>query len=157
MILTLDEIEEKLQMFKDKKKVLVGGCFDVLHYGHLKFLQEAKKLGEVLIVALEPDEFILKKKGRKPIHNQTQRAEILDNLKIVDVVIKLPVLKGYTQYLKMANKVKPQFIAATKGDPQAENKKKIAKNIRAEYKEIIKRIEPFSTSSILKNEAFHRN
>ena len=52
------------------KIVLVGGCFDLLHYGHIEFLKNAKKQGEYLIVALEPDEAIVNYKKRQPIHNQ---------------------------------------------------------------------------------------
>ncbi len=149
MILDYSEIEKNLRKFENKTKVLVGGCFDILHFGHLKFIQKAKELGDILIVALEPDEFIIQKKGRRPVHNVEQRAEILNSLKPVDVVIKLPLLKGYKDYLELTKKVRPQFIAATKGDPKRENKKKMAKELGAKYKEVIDLIRSFSTSSIL--------
>ncbi len=71
-----ENIFSNKKCFPNSKIVLVGGCFDVLHYGHLEFLHEAKKQGKYLIVALEPDETIIKYKKRKPIHNQLQRAKI---------------------------------------------------------------------------------
>ena len=45
--------------YSEKKTVLVGGCFDILHIGHVRFLQAAKKQGDILIVVLESDEFII--------------------------------------------------------------------------------------------------
>ncbi|MBI3343244.1 adenylyltransferase/cytidyltransferase family protein, partial [Candidatus Gottesmanbacteria bacterium] len=60
------------------KKILVGGCFDLLHYGHIRFLEEAKKLGDHLVVALESDENVRRMKGEgRPIHTQAQRKEML--------------------------------------------------------------------------------
>ena len=57
-IIKIEELDDFLKQFsnKNRKKVLVGGCFDILHFGHIRFLQEAKKLGDILIVALESDE-----------------------------------------------------------------------------------------------------
>jgi len=96
------------------KVVLVGGCFDILHYGHIYFLKRAKKLGDMLVVALESDENTRKLKGlKRPIHSQSQRAEMLKSLKFVDKVICLPPVPDYRQLII---KVKPQIIAVTYGD-----------------------------------------
>ena len=60
------------------KVVLVGGCFDLLHYGHIAFLKEAKKHGDYLIVLLESDENVRRLKGEgRPFHTQKQRKEML--------------------------------------------------------------------------------
>ncbi len=73
------------------KKVLVGGCFDLLHFGHIKFLEEAKKSGDYLVVALESDENVRRTKGEtRPIHTQEQRKAMLESLTCVDEVIMLP-------------------------------------------------------------------
>ena len=48
-----------------KKVVLVGGCFDLLHFGHIKFWEKAKEYGNFLVVALESDKFIKQKKNKK--------------------------------------------------------------------------------------------
>ncbi len=157
MIINYSDLEKIIPKFKDKTKVLVGGCFDLLHYGHFLFLKKSKKLGDVLIVALEPDEFIILKKKRKPVHTLDQRAEILNAMKFVNLVIKLPLMKGYKDYFELVKKVSPQYIAITKGDPQKKNKQKQAKKIGAELKEVVKRIKPFSTSYILKNAALYWN
>jgi len=133
-----------------KKKVLVGGVFDILHFGHIQFLKKAKKLGDYLIVALESDENVRKIKGEKrPIHNQNQRREILESLKFVDEVISLPEMKSDEDYKNLVIKVKPQVVAVTVGDPILEKKRKQASLIGARVIEIPK-INVFSTSQIAK-------
>lgn len=100
----------------NQMKVLVGGCFDILHYGHVHFLREAKKLGDYLIVALESDENTKRLKGpARPIHNQKQRKEILESLKFIDEVLPLPEMKTDLDYEKMITKISPNIIAITKG------------------------------------------
>ena len=64
--------------------VLAHGTFDLFHYGHLKYLEEGKKLG-FLVVTLTADEFVNKGPGR-PIFNEHQRAEMLRSLRCVDYV-----------------------------------------------------------------------
>ena len=96
------------------KVVLVGGCFDILHFGHIYFLKKAKSLGDVLIVALESDENTRKLKGpSRPIHTQKQRKEMLEALRFVDKIISLPPLPNYRQ---LVAEIKPQIIAVTQGD-----------------------------------------
>ncbi len=83
----LKGIVEKLK--KEKKKiVLANGCFDILHVGHVRYLEEAKKLGDILIVAINSDESVRKiKGGKRPIVPGKERAEIISALKAVDFVI----------------------------------------------------------------------
>ena len=66
--------------------VLANGCFDILHFGHVKHLQEARSFGTRLIVSLTEDEFVLKGKGR-PLYPWRKRAYVLRALKCVDEVI----------------------------------------------------------------------
>ncbi|MEM4657221.1 MAG: adenylyltransferase/cytidyltransferase family protein [Candidatus Methanosuratincola sp.] len=69
------------------KRVLAAGCFDLLHYGHLRYLEEAKKLtgsGGELIVVVARDATILKRKGRPPVMNEEHRRELVEALKPVD-------------------------------------------------------------------------
>lgn len=67
-------------------KVLIAGNFDVIHPGHIYFLTEASKLGNVTVVVAR-DETIKKFKGRAPIFNENERKLILENLKMVEKVI----------------------------------------------------------------------
>lgn len=96
------------------KVVLVGGCFDILHYGHVYFLKKAKSLGDLLVVALESDENTKKLKGlKRPIHAQKQRAEMLKSLKFVDKVISLP---AHPNYVELVKKVRPDIITCDPDD-----------------------------------------
>ncbi|HJD66119.1 MAG TPA: FAD synthase [Rickettsia endosymbiont of Bembidion nr. Transversale] len=149
-----ENIFSNKKCFPNSKIVLVGGCFDVLHYGHLEFLHEAKKQGKYLIVALEPDETIIKYKKRKPIHNQLQRAKILSSLTFVDKVLMLPELKGFNDYALLVQNICPSVIAVTKHDPQLTNKQTQAELINARVIEVIELIQhpnigTFSTSNII--------
>ena len=103
---------------KNKPKiVLVGGCFDILHFGHISFLKKAKALGGKLVVALESDENVRKLKGQgRPIHNQAQRRQMLQTIKYVDKVISLPPMHSDTDYARLVKRVKPDIIAITAGD-----------------------------------------
>ena len=135
---------------KKKTVVLVGGCFDVLHPGHVIFLQKAKKLGERLVVLLESDEKIKRIKGvNRPVHNQTERMQILKALKSVDVVIPLPFMENEQEYDDFVQKINPDIIAATQNAPDNHHKIRVAKLIGAKFKYVTKMIGRYSTSSIL--------
>ena len=129
-------------------KVLVGGCFDLLHYGHLNFLKSAKDCGDFLLVALESDESILKMKGALPIHTQQQRAEILAELECVDRVLLLPSLSGFEDYMDLVRSLSPQTLAVTSGDSQRANKQKQADLIGAQLVVVNHLIEGLSSSII---------
>ena len=76
-----------LDLNKDKKVVFTNGCFDILHVGHLYYLNEAKALGDVLFMGLNADESIRRLKGEKrPICNEEDRKFFLENLNAVDFV-----------------------------------------------------------------------
>lgn len=132
-----------------KNIVLAGGCFDVFHYGHYVFLKKARAHGDCLVILLESDEFIEKKKKRQPIHTQSQRAEILSAVRFVDVIIKLPYLHNDSSYKEVVKAISPRVIAVTQGDTQMENKEMQAREIGAEVKVVTELLSPFSTSHIL--------
>jgi len=71
-----------------RRLVLANGCFDLLHVGHIRYLQGAKQLGDVLIVALNSDASVRRIKGRgRPLMNHGERAEIVAALGCVDYVV----------------------------------------------------------------------
>ncbi len=131
-------------------KVLVGGCFDVLHPGHIVFLQKAKKLGDVLVVLLESDQKIRELKGRnRPFFNQEERAAVLKGLRFVDQVVLLSYMREDGDYERIIQKIKPDVIAATHGAFDNYHKKRIAKVVGAKLKYVTKIIGNYSTTNIL--------
>ncbi len=93
------------------KTVLASGVFDLLHLGHVRFLEEAKKTGGPnarLIVVVARDKTVEKKKGKKPIVSQNQRCALVGSLKVVDEAIL-----GYDSLDmgKVFDKIKPDIVA----------------------------------------------
>lgn len=74
---------------KDGKTIVTtNGCFDILHVGHVRYLEETKKHGDILIVALNSDKSVKSIKGEdRPINNELDRAEVLNALESVDYVV----------------------------------------------------------------------
>ncbi len=89
-IKTWDEISTivKELKYKDKKIVFTNGCFDILHIGHIKYLEKSKSFGDILILGLNSDDSIRRLKGEnRPINTQTDRAYILAALEVVDYLV----------------------------------------------------------------------
>jgi len=72
---------------KEKKIVLAGGVFDIIHPGHIHTLNAAKALGGILVVAIATDKTAKKMKKRSPLHNQELRRELVSYLSMVDEAI----------------------------------------------------------------------
>ncbi len=86
----MKDVFEKIKALQqqNKKVVFTNGCFDLLHVGHVRYLAEAKKLGDFLIVGINSDESVKRLKGpTRPIQNQQDRAEILKALEAVDETV----------------------------------------------------------------------
>jgi rfaE bifunctional protein nucleotidyltransferase chain/domain len=119
MIISRDEIGKVCQKLREegKKIVFTNGCFDIIHIGHIKYLTEAKKLGNVLVVGLNSDDSVKRLKGEgRPVTPQSERAEILDSLKPVDYVV---IFEEDTP-LELIRIVKPDFLVKG-GDYKPEN------------------------------------
>ena len=72
---------------KGKKLVLTNGCFDLLHTGHVRYLEEARRCGDALIVAVNSDSSVRQLKGpERPLNDELERAEVLAALRCVDHV-----------------------------------------------------------------------
>ena len=96
---------------KKGKVVLASGTFDLLHLGHVKFLEEAKKAGgpnAKLVVIVARDSTVKKRKGRAPIIPEDQRRALIEALKVVD-----EALLGYEDFNieRTIEKIKPDIIA----------------------------------------------
>ena len=89
-ILNIDELRILRKQFKNENKTVVftNGCFDLLHAGHVDYLNKAKSFGDVLIVGINSDLSMKNIKGEKrPIINEDERSFVISNLKCVDYVI----------------------------------------------------------------------
>jgi rfaE bifunctional protein nucleotidyltransferase chain/domain len=86
-ILDLDKLAEELSDLKSKGKKIVHchGCFDMMHPGHIKYFQASKKLGDILVVTVTPDQYVDKGSGR-PVFDQYLRTESIAALECVDYV-----------------------------------------------------------------------
>ena len=89
----LTAIDNLLQLISQKKAegkkiVFTNGCFDILHSGHVRYLNEAKSLGDILIIGLNSDSSVKRLKGEdRPINNEEDRAIVLSGLRAVDYVV----------------------------------------------------------------------
>ena len=98
---TLKEIQDS-----GSKIVLAGGVFDIIHPGHINTLNDAKKLGDVLVVVVATDKTAIKMKRRKPLHNAKLRHELVSSLIMVDLCI----VGDEEDIFKTVDLVKPQII-----------------------------------------------
>jgi rfaE bifunctional protein nucleotidyltransferase chain/domain len=88
-----EEIAERTKQLRDsgKKIVATNGCFDLLHVGHVRYLQRARSLGDVVVVGVNADESVHALKGDgRPINGEHDRAEVLAALESVDLVTIFP-------------------------------------------------------------------
>lgn len=135
---------------QDKRIVLVGGCFDILHIGHITFLQTAKEQGDFLLVLLESDATITQTKGSKrPINTQEDRAKILAALSVVDAVILLKPQMTNQDYDDLVIALKPAIIATTKGDANKQHKERQAQLVAARVVDVTEQISDKSTTQLI--------
>jgi len=128
---------------KNRKIIFTNGCFDILHIGHIKYLEKAKKFGDVMILGLNSDASVKKIKGKnRPINNQNDRAYVLAALEVVDYLV---IFNEDTPY-ELINLIKPDVLV--KGGDY-EGKEVIGQNIAKDLK-LVKFIEGKSTSNIIK-------
>jgi len=104
-IYSREKLKKKIDRLRKegKKIVFTNGCFDIIHVGHTRYLEEAKKQGDVLILGLNSDESVRLLKGRKrPVVPENERADVVAALESVDFVTIFPELTPLEliEYLK---------------------------------------------------------
>ncbi|WP_066218576.1 D-glycero-beta-D-manno-heptose-7-phosphate kinase [Aliarcobacter cryaerophilus] len=154
-IKTFDEIKtlsSKLHS-QGKKIVFTNGCFDILHVGHVKYLEVAKSYGDVLILGLNADSSVRKLKGpTRPINTQDDRAYILASLESVDYVV---IFEEETPY-ELIKLIKPHVLV--KGGDY-EGKEVVGQDIADELK-LVQFVDGKSTTNTIKriqNDAKYNN
>jgi D-glycero-beta-D-manno-heptose 1-phosphate adenylyltransferase len=97
-----------IDLYKSRNKtiILAGGCFDLFHPGHLEYLLEAKRLGDILIVGINSDESIKAVKGKLPLFPLTERVAMLSSLECVDHLLVIRDLT-LSQTIKV---IRPHFF-----------------------------------------------
>lgn len=106
-ILTGRAIDTFREENKNKKIVFTNGCFDILHIGHLRYMEQATKLGDILVIGLNSDASVRRLKGKeRPINNQNDRAELLSALEFVDYIV---IFDEDTPY-ELIKKIQPDVL-----------------------------------------------
>lgn len=129
-----------------KKIVFTNGCFDIIHAGHVQYLQKAKELGDILVVGLNSDASVRKLKGTdRPINNQTNRAIVLAGMQSVDYVV---IFEEDTPY-NLINELQPDVLV--KGGDWKEDSIVGADIVKAKGGKVISLLfwEGLSTTSII--------
>ena len=133
----VDELKDK-----DRKIVFTNGCFDILHIGHIQYLEKAKSFGDILILGLNSDNSIKRIKGdNRPINSQNDRAYILASLEVVDYV----VIFDEDTPIDLIKLIKPDLLVKG-GDYKG--KEVVGQNIAKELK-LVKFIDDKSTTKTI--------
>lgn len=131
--------------------VAATGVFDLLHIGHLRFLEAARGLGDGLIVGVESDARVRRWKGsRRPIQSEEDRAALVGALKVVDRVFTITGERTDPAfYVDLLRPLRARYLAVTADDPLLEVKREAMAAIDVELCIVIPRIENYSTTRLV--------
>jgi cytidyltransferase-like protein len=136
-----------------EKKVFVSGCYDILHGGHIEFFNQAKTLGDYLIVSFASDMTLEKYKNKKSSIPEAHKRKILESLRMVDEVVMGDNLDEVgLDFKNHFLKIKPDILAVTEDDHFSEQKIALCKEIGAQYIVLPKNLafKKTSTTEIIK-------
>lgn len=146
-ILSAEELNSFRRDNAQKKIVFTNGCFDILHVGHKRYLQQAATLGDILVVGVNSDASVRRLKGpTRPVNNEQDRAEMLSALGFIDYVV---IFDEDTPY-ELIKKIKPDVLVKG-GDYKPEEV--VGKDIveaRGGRLELISFVEGKSTTNIIR-------
>src|SRR5260221_12080367 len=151
-IINIEDAKKVTKLINDRnvKIVLAGGCFDLLHIGHIVFFEEAKKHGDILIILLESDETITANKGpKRPINSQADRAKILAALATIDYIVPLKPQMTDKGYDDLVFTLKPAIIATTRVDSNRHHKERQADLVNAQVIDVTMPISDKSTTKLI--------
>ena len=147
-IVSIDEIEKISKSAGKKRRTIVtsNGCFDILHTGHVEYLEEASSLGDILIIGINSDSSVKKIKGKdRPVNSENDRASIVASLGFVDYC----VIFNEDTPVELLNKIRPD-IHVKGGDYRADEiiEKKIVEENGGIIK-ILPLVRGYSTTGLL--------
>ena len=150
-IISLEQLGRRAKALHDagKKIVATNGCFDLLHVGHVRYLNAARARGDVLIIGINGDESVRNLKGSgRPVNNQSDRAEIVAALECVDLVTIFPEMRA-TKFLELA--APDIYVKGGDYNPESLNpeEREILRKIGAKI-DIVPFERGYSTSDLLK-------
>ena len=123
MIIQPENLADIRSQHKDEQVVLTSGTFDLLHVGHLKYLEAVKSLGDIVVVMLSGDDRVKARKGpQRPIIPENDRAQLLDALKVVDYVFIDPAKSSPEEvnpvHAEIVATLNPNIYATDGPDPR---------------------------------------
>jgi rfaE bifunctional protein nucleotidyltransferase chain/domain len=143
---TLDEIRDWLSSRTGDQAVLATGCFDLLHAGHLRFLEQARRLGDLLVVGVNSDQSVRDLKGpSRPIVGEHERAALVSALKCVDRVFLYdePTADRQIRFLR------PHIFATARASITAYPSEVASAAAVGAHVHAIDRIAPYSTTGLV--------
>lgn len=135
------------------KKVFISGCYDILHAGHLQFFEEARAVGDYLIVSFASSEVLWFHKRRKPSIPDAHKFALLQGIRVIDEVVIGHGLEEGIDFREDFLRLRPDCLVVTEDDKYAALKQVLCKEVGAEYLVLPKtppNFEPVSTSSIVR-------
>lgn len=140
-------------MEKNIKKVFVSGCYDILHGGHIEFFNQAKALGDYLIVCFASDKTLEIYKNKKSSLPETHKRKILESLRMIDEVVMGNNIDDVgLDFKEHFLQIKPDILAVTEDDKYGEKKIALCESIGAQYIILPKNLDfdKTSTTEIIK-------
>lgn len=134
MRVTFKDLSSVRDRHKKDKIVLVGGVFDLLHPGHIKFLERSKSLGDILVVAVSSDKRVRERKGlNRPIQRQADRLRVVDAIKYVDYTLIAPsaIVRGKYPTVRVVEALRPDIFVSR--DPRWKKHLHFIKNAKTEF------------------------
>ncbi len=126
-IISVMDLKKEIKDYHSNRIVFTNGCFDILHVGHVEYLQKAKELGDVLIVAVNDDDSVRRLKGgNRPVNTLQDRMQVLAGLSCVDYVVSFSEDTPY----ELIKKIRPGILV--KGEDY-KNKEVVGTDIVESY------------------------
>ena len=150
MIIKRENLHKLREDNKNKKIIFAGGVFDLLHITHIRTFKNLRKYGDIVVIGIVSDKRVKERKGpSRPILTQSERIEIADAIKYVDYVVQLsdPDKKSPVPTMEILKKLKPDVFVSV--DEKWKEYETLINDLGIEL-EIVKRIHPDSTTSIIK-------